>query len=81
MRGAKIGLFFGFSLFLIEATIGSTLLAADHILATIKNSEPIEIMVSLVVPTWCGWIAGNSFFFAAHAGSGKKSAVSIFSLL
>ena len=81
VRGAKIGCFFGFSLFLIQATIGAALFVTDNILAYMQNTSAVNMMISLIVPTWCGWIAGNSFFFAAHAGAGKKSAKSIFLLL
>jgi ATP-binding cassette subfamily B (MDR/TAP) protein 1 len=30
---------------------------------------------------WCGWVAGNSFFFSSHAASGKLSAKKVFAFL
>lgn len=80
-RGAKIGFFFGLSMLLIQMTIGTAMYLEDVVLAKIPYKPTIEIVVSMVVPMWCGWISGNNFFFIAHAGSGKKSARSIFKLL
>ena len=80
-RGAKIGCFFGLSMLLIQSTIGTAMYLEDVVLAKIPFKSTIEIVVSMVVPMWCGWISGNNFFFIAHAGSGKESARSIFKLL
>lgn len=30
-----------------------------------------NLVVSLIVPVWCGWIAGNNFYFIAESSSGK----------
>lgn len=77
----KIGFFFGLSIFIIQAAIGSAMFSNDHILAYLGNQTTIGITVALTVPMWCGWVAGNNFFFIAHAGAGKKSAARVFNLL
>lgn len=46
-----------------------------------KDVEIVNVVASLMIPAWCGWVAGVGFFFAAQAASGKKSAASIFRLL
>jgi hypothetical protein len=35
----------------------------------------------VVVPLWCGWVAGCSFFFVSGSAAGKKSAERVFELL
>jgi hypothetical protein len=41
----------------------------------------LNAVISVVVPLWCGWVAGCSFFLVSGSGAGKKSAKRIFSLL
>lgn len=66
---------------IILVTIGSAMYANDNIIAHLYVEDQIKIIVALMVPMWCGWVAGNSFFFITHASAGKKSASNVFSLL
>jgi hypothetical protein len=43
----------------------------DHILAKLSNVSVYNLTVVLTTSMWCGWVAGNSFFFASHAAAGK----------
>jgi hypothetical protein len=80
-RGAKIGLIFGTSLFLFMFGVGTTIFVEDHIFAKIGPQQTIEVMIGVTVPLWCGWIAGNNFFFAPHVASGKEAAKRVFKFL
>jgi hypothetical protein len=70
-KGAKVGVFFGLSISLIVLAIGSQLFAGDHIIPRIGTAKVIDLTVVITVSMWCGWVAGNSFFFASHAAAGK----------
>lgn len=66
-RGLKIGFFFGFSVFIILMSIGSNLFASDHVMASLGfTPELINVVVSIYLPVWCGWVGGNSFFFVSN---------------
>ena len=80
-RGAKLGLFFGFSFFLLFTSIGVSLLSGAHIIANDQGIDKEGAVVCLVICVWCGWIAGNNFMFIAHSAAGKKSAKAVFKLL
>lgn len=62
-------------------SVGSLLYAAANILANSTHIESIEFVVVFTVPVWCGWVAGNNFFYASHVSAGKLSAKSIFRIL
>lgn len=38
-------------------------------------------MIGVTVPLWCGWIAGNNFFFAPQVASGIEAAKRVFKFL
>jgi ATP-binding cassette, subfamily B (MDR/TAP), member 1 len=81
-RGAKVGVFFGISLAFIILGIGSEMFGYDHIIPKIGGKINVtDLTVVLTTSMWCGWVAGNSFFFASHAASGKLSAKKVFSFL
>jgi hypothetical protein len=69
--GAKIGAFYGLSVFMIFISIGFILFPTSHIVADKKEEDNANIFVAVVVPIWCGWVAGCSFFFVSGAGAGK----------
>lgn len=69
--GAKIGAFYGLSVFMIIISIGFILFPTSHIVANKKEVDNVNVMVAIVVPLWCGWVAGCSFFFVSGAGAGK----------
>ena len=79
--GAKIGAFYGISVFMITIAIGLLLYPAAHAIIDNNVAGDIEIVVAIVVPLWCGWVAGCNFFFVSGAGAGKKSAERVFKLL
>lgn len=80
-RGAKVGIFFGISLSFIILGIGSEMFGYDHIIPKIGEISVTNLTVVLTTSMWCGWVAGNSFFFASHAASGKLSAKKVFTFL
>ena len=79
--GAKIGAFYGLSVFILTIALGFITYPTAHIAIDQKTAGDINIVVGLVVPLWCGWVAGCSFFFASGAGAGKESAKRVFKLL
>lgn len=80
-NGAKIGLSYGSSIFLIILSIALMLYPAAHIVKNMDESDQLNAVVSVVVPLWCGWVAGCSFFFVSGSAAGKKSAKRVFDLL
>lgn len=80
-RGAKIGFFFGLSLFIILMAIGSALYVDNYIIMNLSLQTALNIVIAITVPMWCGWVAGNNFYFISKAGAGKESAKKIFQLL
>ena len=79
--GAKIGVFYGLSIFLIILAIALMLYPSAHIVKDMDESDQLNAVVSVVVPLWCGWVAGCSFFFVSGSGAGKLSAKRVFELL
>lgn len=80
-RGAKIGFFFGFSLFILFTALGVSLYGAAHIIANDANIDFKGVAIAMVTCVWCGWMTGNNFMFIARSGAGKKSAQAVFSFL
>ena len=79
--GAKIGLTFGSSTMVFTISVATLLYTAANILANSTDINSIEFIIVFTVPVWCGWVAGNNFFYASHISAGKISAKNIFQIL
>lgn len=66
---------------ILIVSVGTLVYAGACILAVQSNIESLGFVITFSLPIWCGWLAGNSFFFAANTSAGKKSAENIFRLL
>lgn len=66
---------------MIIISIGFMLFPTSHIVADYKEADNVNVLVAVVVPLWCGWVAGCNFFFVSGAGAGKESAKRVFKLL
>lgn len=65
----------------MEFGIGLHLFIEDHIIASLSNIDVDLMTIGWFTALWTGWMVGNTFYFSAHAGSGKKSAANIFNFL
>lgn len=81
LRGLKIGCFFGFAFFTLFVSVAISSFVCANIIAGDSNLDQQGFVFGMISSSWCGWLAGNSFFFASHAGAGKKSAKSVFKFL
>ena len=72
---------FGSSSMILIVSVGTLIYAGARILAVQSTPDSLAFVVTFTLPIWCGWLAGNSFFFAANASAGKKSAENIFRIL
>ena len=80
-RGAKVGVFFGFSYFILFTALGVSLYSAAHIIANDTSINIKGVSIALVTCVWCGWMTGNNFMFIADSAAGKKSARAVFTFL
>lgn len=81
LRGLKIGCFFGFAFFTLFVSVAISSFVCANIIAGDANLDQQGFVFGMISSSWCGWLAGNSFFFASHAAAGKKSAQSVFKFL
>lgn len=81
LRGLKIGCMFGFGYLVMFIALAVSCLVCATIIANDSNLDKKAFVFGIKLGSWCGWIAGNSFFFSANSSKGKRSANSVFSFL